>query len=138
MLEIDAVQFSADGFNLLRNGSFRDGLDYWFSYNDFSHLPWHVKNTFLQVWFETGLLGLCLFLALLFFLGRAAWRPQSVDSLVPVYVTGVLTLCVFGLFGSPLDSVRVSWLFYFFLGSGLASLRVRRKTQEAVCPQAPS
>ena len=138
VLEIDAVQFSADGFNLLRNGSFRDGLDYWFSYNDFSHLPWHVKNTFLQVWFETGLLGLCLFLALLFFLGRAAWRPQSVDSLVPVYVTGVLTLCVFGLFGSPLDSVRVSWLFYFFLGSGLASLRVRRKTQEAVCPQAPS
>jgi O-antigen ligase len=125
LIEIDAIELSADGFNLLRNSSFAHGLDYWFSYNDYYHLPWHVKNTFLQVWFESGWLGVALFLVLFALLVRTNLARHSHDSLLPIYTTGVLTVCVFGLFGSPLDSARVSWLFYFFLVSGLASLRVR-------------
>lgn len=129
VVEIDALELSADGFNVLRNGSFKRGLDYWFSYNDFSHLPWHVKNTFLQVWFESGWLGLGLFLALLALLVRANFMPHTYDSLVPVYTTAVLTVCLFGLFGSPLDSARVSWIFYFFLAAGLAKLRSRNNSR---------
>jgi hypothetical protein len=75
-------------------------------------------------WFESGWLVLGLFLALLVFLVRANFEPRAHDSLVPVYTTGVITLCLFGLFGSPLDSARVSWMFYFLLGAGLAKLRV--------------
>lgn len=131
VVEIDAIEFSADGFNLLRNGSFKHGLDYWFSFNDYSHLPWHIKNTFLQVWFESGWLGLGLFLALLALLVHANLERHAPDSLVPVYTTGVLSICVFGLFGGPLDSARVSWMFYFFLAAGLAQLRVRTKAGPA-------
>ncbi len=127
MVEIDAIELSADGFNFLRNSSFKQGLDYWFPYNDAPHLPWHIKNTFLQVWFESGWLGLGLFLALLVLLVHTNLERHAPDSLVPVYTTGVLTVCLFGLFGSPLDSARVSWLFYFFLAAGLAGLRVRSK-----------
>jgi hypothetical protein len=82
LVEIDAIELSADGFNLLRNGSFKEGLDYWFSYNDYSHLPWHTGNTFLQVWFERGWLGLCLFAALLAPLVHANLECRASDALV--------------------------------------------------------
>jgi hypothetical protein len=124
VMEIDAITLSADGFNLLRNSSFKHGLDHWFHYDDYSHLPWHVKNTWLQVWFETGWLGLGLFLTLIVLLVRANVERHAYDSLIPVYTTAVISLCLFGIFGSPLDSARVSWMFYFFLCAGLASLRV--------------
>lgn len=129
VFEIDAIDLSADGFNTLRNGSFKRGLDYWFPYNDFAHLPWHIKNTFLQVWYESGWLGLMLFLCMVVMLVRKNLQRHSHDSLLPVYTTGVLAICVFGLFGSPLDSARVSWIFYFFLAAGLAGLRVRNSSR---------
>lgn len=127
VIEIDAIDLSSNGFNVLRNSSFKRGLDYWFPYNDFSHLPWHVKNTYLQTWFESGWLGLGLFLTMIALLIRSNFKHHSYDSLTPMYTTGVLAICIFGLFGSPLDSARVSWIFFFFLGAGLARLRVRRR-----------
>jgi O-antigen ligase len=127
VLDIDAIELSADGFNVLRNNSFKQGLDYWFSYNDFSHLAWHVKNTFLQLWFETGWLGVSLFLALLCLLVLKNFKRRSYDSLLPAFTTSSLGLAVFGVFGSPLDAARVSWMFYFFLFAGLAKLRVRHR-----------
>jgi hypothetical protein len=129
LVDIDAVELSADDLNILRNSSFKRGLDYWFAYNDYSRLPWHTKNTFLQVWFEVGWLGLFLFLALVALLIRTNLDRHSHDSLVPVYTTGVLAVCIFGLFGSPLDSARVSWMFYFYLMAGPARLRVRKKSR---------
>jgi hypothetical protein len=127
IVEIDAIQLSAGGFNLLQNSSFSRGLDNWFYYYDYAHLPWHIKNGFLQVWYELGWLGLGLFLILLGLLGHATFRGHAADSLAPVYFVGVVTVCIFGLFGSPLDSARVSWLFYFYLFAGLASLRVGKR-----------
>ncbi len=125
VIDIDSIELSSGGFNVLHNGSFKDGLDYWFYYNDFSHLPWHVKNAWLQVWFESGWLGVLLSLTLVTFVVRFTLQRRSYDSLAMVYTVGLVTLCVFGFFGSPLDSSRVSWIFYFFLGAGLAHLRVR-------------
>ena len=46
------------------HGNFEQGLDYWFFYNDFAHLPWHIKNTWLHVWYELGWIGLILFATL--------------------------------------------------------------------------
>jgi hypothetical protein len=129
LLEIDAITLSVDGLYILRNSSFIQGLDYWFHYDDFFQLPWHVNNALLQVWFETGWLGLCLFLALLTLLIKSNFKRHAHDSLMPVYTSGVIALCLFGMFGSPLDSARVSWMFYFFLVAGLASLRVRKKAR---------
>ena len=107
-------------------------------------MPWHVKKTFLQVWFESGWLGLGLFVTLLALLMHTNLERHAPDSLVPVYTTGVLTVCTFGLFGSPLDSARVSWMFYFFLAAGLASLggrtvtRAGEKLRKPVSPPEPS
>jgi MFS family permease len=129
VLDVESVTLSADGFNVVRNTSFKNGMDYWFHYDDFSHLPWHVKNALLQVWFETGWLGLALFVALLGLLIRTILARHTHDSLAPVYTTAVISLAIFGVFGSPLDSARVSWMFYFFLAAGLASLRVGKGTR---------
>jgi hypothetical protein len=124
LLEIDAVKLSVDGRNLLSNSSFSDGLDHWFYYNDVSHAPWHIGNVLTQVWFDTGWLGLGLFLGLVFLLARATLKRHEVDSLAPVYLSAVLTVLLLGIFGNPMDSARVSWIFWFFLAAGLARLRV--------------
>ncbi len=139
-VEVDTLRLTSEGFNRLQNSRFGDGLDHWFFYNDFAHLPWHVKNLFLQVWFELGWLGLLVFFILLATLLFRACQPRSADSLMPVYASAVLGVCLFGLFGSPLDSARVSWLFSFMLLAGLASLRSRgrrsRWKKESAMPQA--
>lgn len=126
IVDIGTISLLADDINQLRNSSFKQGLDYWFNYNDVAHQSWHVQNMALQLWFENGWLGLLLLAALLFFLVRSNFESRAHDSLTPVYTTAVLALCVLGLFGSPLDSARVSWLFYFFLSAGLAQLRVNK------------
>jgi hypothetical protein len=123
VVEIDAIDLSRDGFNILQNTSFKRGLDYWFPYSDFFHRPWHIQNTYLQVWYESGWLGFGLLLVLVALLVQKNFQRHAHDSLLPAYTTGVLTICVFGLFGSPLEAARVSWMFYFFLAAGLANLR---------------
>jgi hypothetical protein len=128
VLELDSIEMlDANGFNRLRNSSFRNGLDSWFVYhNDYSRLPWHVDNQFVQLWFESGWVGILLFAALLGLMLKAALRPRAPTSLMPVYCAAVIALCSLGLFGSPLDSARVSWLFYFCLFSSVAKLRLNR------------
>ena len=109
----------------LHNGSFRAGTDHWFFYNDFAHLPWHVKNTPLQVWYEAGWLGLAAFSAAvatgLFLAGRRAagepWRAALGSA--------IIGLLLIGLFGTPMDAARVSWLFFFFLALTTAQPRSR-------------
>ena len=47
-------------------------MDFWFFASD-NHLPWHLENTWLQLAFEQGVLGLAAFAALLLCAGcRAA------------------------------------------------------------------
>ncbi len=130
-VEIDFINFSPDGFNVLRNSGFSKGLDYWFYYNDFSHLPWHTKNLWLQLWFELGLLGLILFGILVTMLVTSSLRNRSGYSVSAVYTSGVATIALFGLFGSPLDSSRVAWIFAFYLFSGLAHLRAQKPSSRA-------
>jgi hypothetical protein len=63
---IDAGGFSlraGDGRELLRNGDFGAGMDHWFFSGD-NHLPWHLENTWLQLYFEQGALGVLAFGAL--------------------------------------------------------------------------
>lgn len=129
VLAFGSISLLSDDINQLRNSSFKQGLDYWLSYNDVEHQPWHVQNMFLQLWFENGFLGLGLFLALLYFLLRTNVDSHAQGSLTPVYTTAVVGLCLFGIFASPLDSARVSWMYYFFLSAGLAKLRLKRTSR---------
>ena len=103
----------------VRNGNFDQGLQHWFFYTDSAHLPYHVKNLWLQAWFETGWLGALLLAGLV---AVGLWRAHAASALRPeqrLFMLGALVVGVLGLFGSPLDSARVSWLFYFFLAAVL-------------------
>ncbi len=118
----------------LRNGDFAQGMQHWFFYTDLAHLPYHVKNLWLQAWFDTGWLGLA---CLILLVGIGVWRAHAGAGVRPeqrFFMLGVLVVGVLGLFGSPLDSARVSWLFYFFLASVLLAPASPRRGDAASGP----
>jgi len=114
LVEIHDLSLIGGEQAVLRNAAFSEGMDHWFFYNDFAHLPWHIKNTWLQVWYDTGLLGSSLLLLLLLLALLSAWRAPRHEP-APALAIALLGLALLGLFGTPLDSPRVGWLFYFFL-----------------------
>lgn len=60
-----------------------------------THEPqlWHAHNLFIDVWLQTGLIGLVLFLYLLASIVRTAWRATVNDGLLAV-ACGVASLAV--------------------------------------------
>jgi hypothetical protein len=130
--DVDNIQLlDASGNDVLTNGDFSKGMDRWF-FSAFNHLAWHVKNIFVQLIFEQGWFGLLTFGALvavlLFSVGRAALKGQVMALTTASSLVGFL--CV-GLFGSPLDSPRMAFLFYFLLFSGYLTCLVRREAKVA-------
>lgn len=115
--EVHELQLWQDGLPLLKNSDFSFGSDHWYFYNDFSHLPWHIKNTYIHWYYESGILGLSLFLAIfsiILFSNR-----KYLDSAFPAALAGCFGFAIVGLFGTPLDSARVSLLFYLIMFSVL-------------------
>ena len=104
VVDIDEVYFGAQGETLLKNARFSDGTDYWFFYNDFAHLPWHTKNTYLQSWYNSGWIGFLLFLSLGVTTVVTSVRGKNSSVLYVAFATGIIAIGVFGVFGSPLDS----------------------------------
>ena len=49
------------GQSILANGDFSAEMARWFFTSDHDHLPWHMKNMFLHVLFEQGIVGLAAF-----------------------------------------------------------------------------
>jgi len=110
-----------DGTELLANRHFAQGMSNWFTVSDRLHLPWHIKNLGLNVFFDQGIVGLLLFLMLtggvLYRLvaGNACGQP------VAPYVAAALTgFLIVGLFDSLLDVPRLAFLFYLLTFVGLA------------------
>jgi len=132
VIDIDNISFRLDDENLLDNGSFSAGLDGWFFYNDYQHLPWHVKNIYVQSWYDNGLIGLMLFLVMGVAVALLPVFHPQVPSLYTVFAVGVIGMGAFGLFGSPLDSARVSWIFYFYLFVALL-----RPADDVLCDEVP-
>jgi hypothetical protein len=95
-----------DGTELTGNGGFEDGMDRWFISSD-DHLAWHVKNLYLHLVVESGILGLAAFLALvglaLVFAARAVRRDAAAIALI----AGVAGFLVVGAFDSLVDSPRI-------------------------------
>lgn len=115
-LDIDEVVLEDEmGFNLIRNGSFDHGGDHWLSYNDIDHLPWHIKNLWLNLYYELGVLGLfgvvaalCLALYQLFVCARSG------NPFAPALGAALVGFMTVGLFGS-FDVPRNIWLFYLII-----------------------
>jgi hypothetical protein len=120
VVDIKEIYFGFQGEMLLNNPRFSQGTDSWFFYNDFAHLPWHIKNTYLQSWYHFGWVGFILFLILGIATVVSAVMMKERGAMINVaFAAGIIAIAVFGIFGSPLDSPRVSWLFYFYIFASL-------------------
>jgi len=120
LVAVDNLSLRApDGGELLRNGDFSDGGDFWF-FKTHDHLAWHIKNLWVSLLFEQGWAGFSAFNLLIFavfvHLGGPAWRGAPVPAAALTAVIGFLTL---GLFSSPFDAPRLTALFLAVLAIGL-------------------
>lgn len=122
VLDIDNVSLrdGAGQAELIANGSFSDANNYWFFSSDRHHLPWHVKNFALNLFFELGWLGLLSMLALLgCALGRLYRLAREGRPDAAVRLAAVAGFQVVGLFDSLLDVPRLSLLFFLVLYTSL-------------------
>jgi hypothetical protein len=115
-IDIDDVQLRDEsGAQLVRNGDFSLGGDYWF-FKTHSHLPWHIKNLWVEVLFEQGWFGLLSFLlllaVLLAHLGRAVRHGERLAAVLLASTSGFLAV---GLFGSLFDAPRIATLFFLLV-----------------------
>lgn len=124
MVDLDDVMLtSADGSQLLTNGDFSGSMAGWFFSSDRNHLPWHIKNVFMNVLFDQGIVGVTLWsLMLAGGLWRTCLGAARLHPLAPAMAASLISFTVVGLFDSLLDVPRLAWLFYFLL---LVSLTLR-------------
>lgn len=114
------------GNNLLTNPDFRQGGDHWLPYNDYQHLAWHLKNFYVNVYFDQGLLGLLAFLTLLFPGFMRSRRHASYGSLFAVALLAALSgFLILGLVSTLLDVPRLMTLFLLLAFMALWRRRMR-------------
>lgn len=121
LLDVDNIQLlGPDGRELLDNGDFSEDMRRWFFSSDRNHLPWHIKNVFMNVLFDQGGVGLLLFSAMLL---AALWRVSVGTAkdhpLAPGIGGGLVGFALVGLFDSLVDVPRLAFVFYVVLLLGL-------------------
>ncbi len=110
--EVDDLSLqTADGRELLRNGGFEQGSEHWLYASD-RHLTWHLKNLWLQVFFESGWLGVLAHAALLIgalvSVGRASAQSGPYGN---AFAIALLAFQGVGLIDSVIDSPRFLQLY---------------------------
>ena len=128
VVDMDDIRLTdAHGKTYLANGNFERGMDRWLPYYDFNHLPWHIKNLWLHLYFEQGALGVLAFAASWLAALALAWRAAGRGDVFSVGVAAALTgFVAVGTFGSPIDAPRVAWLYYFLFFVLIAQYRATR------------
>ena len=104
-------QNNSSNENILSNSDFSQGLDHWFFYNDFEHLPWHIKNIYLSIYYQLGLVGMLLIMLLLYKNVSVKFADDELNLFKYTSLAYIAGILVFGLFGDPLDSPRASIMF---------------------------
>jgi O-antigen ligase len=91
----------------------------------------YPHNSFLQMGAETGLLGLFVFLWVLFVFFRIGLRylKQRKDYLVLGLLSGILAFLVHAFFDTHLYSLQLIVLFWYMLGLTIAIIKLRSKEQ---------
>ena len=113
---------------LLRNGSFSSGYDYWFFSSDRNHLPYHVKNFFVNTFFEQGWGGLAAIALLLAVSAtQLALRAVRGEAGAGIYLAAMAGFMLVGLFDSLFDVPRLTLLFFLVLGAAMMTPRARRR-----------
>lgn len=128
VIDIDNVTLRArgGGAELIRNGSFTTGQTGWFFTSDRDHLPWHIKNFYIHMYFEQGWAGSFVMALLLLYsasrLASSAWHGHSDAAVFLAALTGALLV---GCFDSLFDVPKVQLLFFLLMAAGL--MRPRRR-----------
>lgn len=136
-VDIDDVQIiTPSGKQLLKNSTFDQGLDHWFFYSG-NHLGWHVKNIWVDTFFEGGWIGLFIFTLLIISTLLISFkRLRHRDSFPLLYLPALTGLMVVGLFDSILDEPRLTLLLFLSTWLLLASraTALPLPSQEASAP----
>lgn len=114
VLDVDDISLRTipDGHELLRNGSFSDANNYWFFSSDRNHLPWHIKNLALNLYFEMGWPGVSAYALLLFSVAGVLLRRRDFPMLAALAAFQTV-----GLFDSLLDVPRIILLSMLLLSA---------------------
>lgn len=128
LIEVDGVSLvDARGHELLDNGEFSRGGDYWFFSSDRHHLPWHAKNLWLHYFVEQGWLGLVAFSLLC---AAAVWRLAvgrgATHPLAPPLLAGLTAFFIVGAFDSLVDAPRLAVLAFLILFTALGLRSIER------------
>ena len=126
LIDIDNLELlDSTGKNVIRNGDFATGGDYWF-FNSGNHLAWHAKNLWVHTYVEQGLLGVLTLSALMLATGirllRRVWRGDQYATPWLAALGGVLTIAVVD---SVLDAPRLALLLVLTLLVGASKPRRR-------------
>lgn len=115
-LDVDNIEL-IDGFgrNVISNGSFGKGLDRWF-FSTENHMPWHIKNLWVHIFFDQGALGLMLFccLVVVAFVNLKS-RIMKADYFAYVLMSSMSGFFVVSIVASPFDAPRLTVLFFIIL-----------------------
>ena len=105
---------------LIRNGGFSEANSHWFFSSDHYHLPWHIKNLALNLYFELGVLGLlATSILLLSALTRLLRRHLQRDAAATAWLASLAAFLCVGLFDSLVDVPRLTLLFMLVLSAVL-------------------
>jgi hypothetical protein len=108
----------ASGRNLLQNGDFAQGGDFWF-FKSNDHLFWHAKNLWVQVLFEQGWLGvLALAMIVIVALTNLARPFLRGSPEATVWLAGLVGMLTVGVVDGLMDAPRIALMTYFILFCG--------------------
>jgi len=116
LLDVDNVQLiDATGANVLANGGFTQGSDFWFFAAE-KHNPWHIFNFWVHLLFDQGWLGLSVFMLLfanaIYTLCRQLPRQNVFAAILLSCFSGFM---VVGFVDSPFDAPRLTLLFFLLM-----------------------
>jgi len=93
------------------NSDFAAGTVRWFFTSD-RHLDWRMKDTYLAIWFEGGLLGALALLLLLFgALGGAVNAVRRGEPRGAPIAGAMLAILLCGIFDNVFEAPRIALLF---------------------------
>jgi O-antigen ligase len=99
-------------------------------------ISFSFHNAYLEVWYNTGILGLFLFLTSqfyfiyrIFYLNRVSKDPEikSTLALALGYMLGFIVICIFESTGAGASNINI--ILYLFLGVLVSNNRLENRTQ---------
>jgi len=115
-LDIDNVKLINEfGQNIISNGDFEHGLDRWF-FSTENHMPWHIKNLWVHVFFDQGVVGFFSFsLLIVLALVNLKSRIMANDYFACILLSSLCGFFVVSIVASPFDAPRLTLLFFIIL-----------------------